>query len=212
MRWHLPLSGMSFVYSSLKPMARKVTGAASMTFFVEAIDFELYDRHMMKKNTFFGFVVLIGMITVGLMSSRKQDSAQPIAYNHYKHVEESGMGCLDCHLNAGENARASIPNIEVCRDCHDVALTESETELTLLDFINDGKKIPWRQVYFVPDYVYFSHRRHVKLGQLECTVCHGDVGQLTEPIAKPFVQPTMTWCMDCHNTNSVSNDCAACHR
>jgi hypothetical protein len=166
----------------------------------------------MNKIMSVGLLALIGIAVGGFMSLQKRDSGQPIAYNHYIHVEENGMECLDCHQNAEENPRASIPNIAECRDCHEEAISESEEELTLLNYISENKKIPWLQIYLVPDHAYFSHRRHVKLGELECTVCHGEVGKLTTPVSKPYVEVNMDWCLDCHEMRGVTNDCAACHR
>jgi hypothetical protein len=146
------------------------------------------------------------------MGNRNSSPKQPIAYNHYKHVEEGGAECVDCHKYVEVNARASIPNIEVCRDCHEEATSGSDEEAALINFITENKKIPWRQIYTVPDYAYFSHRRHVNLGKLECTICHGEVGKLTTPVIKPYVEMTMEWCMSCHEERGVSNDCYACHR
>lgn len=119
---------------------------------------------------------------------------------------------MDCHKYAEENSRASIPNIETCRDCHDEVVSGSEEEAKLLSFVKENRRIPWRQIYAVPDYAYFSHRRHVKLGQLECSTCHGEVQNFTSPISKPLKMVTMEWCMECHRRNQVSNDCYACHR
>lgn len=164
---------------------------------------------MMKKGIFVVFLFSIALLALAF---QKNDGAQPVAYSHNMHVVENDMECLDCHQYVEENARASIPNIELCFDCHEDALTESEAESTLLRYITENKKIPWRQVHIIPDYAYFSHRRHVKLAELDCTVCHGDVGALTTPITKPFVEMTMNWCMDCHEEKSASNDCYACHR
>ncbi|NIR95725.1 MAG: cytochrome c3 family protein [Gammaproteobacteria bacterium] len=166
----------------------------------------------MKKIISAGLLALIGIGAAGFVSLKNRDSVQPIAYNHFKHVEENAMECLDCHQYAEKNARASIPNIEVCRDCHDVAISETEKESTLLSYITENQKIPWRQIYVVPDHAYFSHRRHVKLGELECTVCHGEVGKLTAPVAEQYVEVKMDWCLDCHETRGVTTDCAACHR
>ncbi|MFQ5824790.1 MAG: cytochrome c3 family protein [bacterium] len=158
------------------------------------------------------FFILLTTLVAGFIGSNKSGANQPLAYNHNKHVEENGMECLDCHQYAEENPRASIPNIEVCVDCHEEAISESEEEKILVNFITENKKIPWRQIYSVPDYAYFSHRRHVKLGELECQVCHGNVGNLTIPITRPFIEMKMNWCMDCHEKRGVSNDCYACHR
>jgi len=122
------------------------------------------------------------------------------------------MECLDCHVYAEEHVYASIPNTDVCKDCHEEAISDSPAEARLVEFIDANKQIPWRQINKVPDYAYFSHRRHVKLGQIECQECHGDVGKLKKPMTEPFVEIKMAWCLDCHNQRQVSNDCSACHR
>ncbi|MFQ5602439.1 MAG: cytochrome c3 family protein [bacterium] len=166
----------------------------------------------MKKFSSFCLLLLVGIIVAGFISRNNSDSGQPIAYNHFIHVEENGMECLDCHIYAEKNSRASIPNIETCRDCHEEAVSESEEELTLVNYISENKKIPWRQIYFVPDHAYFSHRRHVTLGKLDCIVCHGDVGSQTKPVTEPVNDIKMDWCRDCHEERGVSSDCYACHR
>ncbi|MFQ5649298.1 MAG: cytochrome c3 family protein [bacterium] len=164
----------------------------------------------MKKTLSIVLAVVLTFMVAGFL--KRQDTKQPIAYSHSIHVEENDMECLDCHQYAEENPRASIPNIDLCAECHEEAMTESEAELALLQFVTEKTKIPWRQIYRVADYAYFSHRRHVRLGELECTVCHGDVGTLTTPVGAPVQEITMAWCMDCHETREVSNDCYACHR
>jgi hypothetical protein len=90
-------------------------------------------------------------------------------------------------------------------------MTESELEEMLLTYTNENRAIPWQRIYQVPDHVYFSHRRHVTLGKLECEKCHGNVRQLTAPPERPLIDQSMNWCMDCHEENSVSNDCLGCH-
>jgi len=158
------------------------------------------------------FCVLLATVVACSTTGNSGEVSQPIAYDHNKHVEQNEMECLDCHQNAEDHARASIPNIDICRDCHEEAITESDQEAILVNYITENKKIPWRQVYSVRDYAYFSHQRHVKLGELECTTCHGDVGTFTTPITKPHVVITMNWCLDCHEEREVTNDCYACHR
>ncbi len=174
---------------------------------------QIGNTFMVKPNRVAASVFfLLAIIIAGCADGQNSDAVQPIVYSHYTHVEEGGAECLDCHQYAETQSAASIPNIKVCIDCHDEAISESEDEATLLMYISENKKIPWRQVYSVPDYVFFSHRRHVKLGQMECAVCHGDVGSLAVPVAEQYERITMEWCMDCHETSNVSNDCYACHR
>jgi hypothetical protein len=137
---------------------------------------------------------------------------QPIAFNHRLHVEDLGSDCTDCHLYAETGVRATIPNIEVCADCHEEAQGESEHEARLVEYIQSEELVPWRKIYRVPDHVYFSHRRHTTLGNLACETCHGRVEILETPLSRPDIDLGMDFCMDCHYQSNVSNDCLLCHR
>jgi len=157
----------------------------------------------------FLFSLSLGLWTI---VGRGEEDGQPIAYNHQKHVSEAGMACLDCHANAETHERASIPNIGTCGNCHSDTTVDNLAQRQVAEYVAKGALIPWKQIHIIPDYAYFSHRRHVKLGQMDCATCHGDVGAMITPITKPFVPLKMGWCMDCHEQHVVSNDCAACHR
>lgn len=140
---------------------------------------------------------------------------QPIAYNHKLHVEGEGLECVDCHTYVEKLPRATLPDLAICLDCHDVepiSEEESTEEAILIEHIEQGREIAWQRIYSVPDHVYFSHRRHVVSGEIECATCHGDVGSFTEPVTLPFFDVTMDACMDCHRDNGVTNDCLSCHR
>lgn len=138
---------------------------------------------------------------------------QPIKYNHKVHIDKAGLDCIDCHKNVEKLPRATIPNIDICQDCHgDEPITNSPEEKKLLQYISKNQKIPWVQIYSVADHVYFSHRRHVTIGKLKCTECHGDVAELTEPASWQLVKITMNNCIDCHKKHDVVYDCIGCHR
>ena len=138
---------------------------------------------------------------------------QPLVYNHNVHVEEEGLECIDCHESVEEAAFATIPRLNLCLDCHDTEpMSESLEEEKLIAYIEKEEEIAWNRIYRVPSHVYFSHRRHVTLGEVECSVCHGNVPEQLEPVQAPVTPLTMEWCMDCHKENKVSNDCLACHR
>lgn len=157
------------------------------------------------------FVVVVAVFAVPAISESPIE--QPIAYSHQIHVEQEGLICTDCHVQVEERPVATIPSLSICEDCHDdEPLTESAEEEKLVGFITDGVEIPWQRVYTVPDHVYFSHRRHVVLAELECASCHGSVAGFTEPVVEPQQAITMDWCMDCHRSSGVTNDCLACHR
>ena len=148
-----------------------------------------------------------------MRNSEAAPGKQPITYNHKIHVQDNEMECVDCHRYAKTGAWATIPNIEVCRDCHlDEPSTESGEEQKVIDYISRGEKIPWKKVYRVPSHVYFSHRRHTAMGRIDCGVCHGNVEELTVPPDMQRISISMGACMECHDRNQVDNDCVRCHR
>lgn len=165
----------------------------------------------MKRGLVHTLIVLCWFLVVSGCSGSGNRS-QPIAYNHKLHIEEAELACPECHKGVLTRQKASIPNIEVCADCHDEAMTESKEEEKVVGYISRNEKIPWVQIHRVPDYVYFSHRRHVSMAGFACAECHGKVINKTAPFTRPGVKLTMEFCMDCHEENDVTTDCAACHR
>jgi hypothetical protein len=153
-------------------------------------------------------LVVVGTFFLGSRGSVHQ----PIAFNHSKHVEGLGLPCTTCHLYAETGTRATIPNIEVCRMCHTAPLTESPEEALLVEYIQSGQPIPWRKVYWVPEHVYFSHRRHTSVAGIACETCHGAVGERGTPVTRPMVKITMDRCVECHQSAAASRDCISCHR
>jgi len=162
----------------------------------------------------FGAVVLVVSAALGgaVTWARGQLVGQPIGYSHAVHVQDNDMECVDCHQYVMEGARATIPNIEVCGDCHDEQIGDSPEEAKVVEYVTRGERIPWQKVYQVPESVYFSHRRHTAIGQIACEVCHGAVGERMLPVSRPAVRVSMNRCIGCHLEREVSVDCVACHR
>jgi hypothetical protein len=80
-----------------------------------------------------------------------------------------------------------------------------------------GEEIPWVEVYRLPDYVKFNHKRHVKAGML-CQDCHGPVQEMDVVYQYPSLK--MGWCLKCHRENldnpknpkyQATMDCLVCH-
>jgi hypothetical protein len=160
-------------------------------------------------------VCLVGLfvLLLRLFVTAGHSVVQPIAFNHKVHTESVSLSCKDCHLNVETMAVASIPTLEVCQTCHiGEPISKSPVEKELLQYVAEKKEIPWVQIYSVPDQVYFSHRRHVMIGELECSNCHGNVAAMTTPVSYQSVPVTMKNCISCHKQHKVTNDCLACHR
>ncbi len=155
------------------------------------------------------FVAIAAGVTVSQIASSVE---QPVLFSHQLHLEEAGLECVDCHRHAIDGVRATIPNVEVCGECHEEPMTDSRQEARVSEHIRDGVPIPWRKVYWVPEHVYFSHRRHTTIAGIACERCHGNVGDESAPLTRPLVRLDMDDCMDCHTEAGVTNDCVSCHK
>ncbi|MBI5015376.1 MAG: cytochrome c3 family protein [Deltaproteobacteria bacterium] len=139
-------------------------------------------------------------------------TSQPVAFNHKLHVENNGLACVECHEYVMTQTFAGLPRIEKCLECHTDPVTSSPEEEKIRKAAASGKPLLWRRLYEVPDHVYYSHRRHVVAGKLECVGCHGPIAATTKPPPRPLRALTMNFCMDCHRKRGVTNDCIACHK
>lgn len=134
---------------------------------------------------------------------------QPLTFNHRKHKD---FGCVLCHEGVEKRVRAGLPGIDTCQACHDAPPVEAATEIAAWSEAIEQRHIRWEQVWRVPPHTYFSHRRHVGLGKLDCATCHGDIAVRTTPPPQPLQALSMKSCLACHRQKKVSTDCARCHK
>lgn len=99
---------------------------------------------------------------------------QPIAFPHDRHIAKGGMDCQYCHSAARNSIHAGVPEIYTCMGCHRYVLKDSPEIKLIAAYAARGEAIPWKKVHDLPDFVYFSHMRHVRAG-VNCTECHGQV-------------------------------------
>jgi hypothetical protein len=151
--------------------------------------------------------------------SEAADGEQPVQYNHKIHVQDLEIACTDCHEGVETRKRAGFPADELCQACHDFADDESSREeARLVELLEAGAGLAWHQVTKLADHVYFSHRRHVALGNIDCSTCHGNMREQTRPIVTPAVsfegRAGMLRCMACHEKSGSPHtgiDCIDCH-
>jgi len=136
---------------------------------------------------------------------------QPIEFNHNKH-KQAGLACTDCHTTVFDQASAGLPDLATCLTCHESAVTESKEEEKIRTIAASGGGLEWSPVTRLPQDVYFSHRRHAKLGKLDCIVCHGPVSESVKPPGWPTLPMRMSNCLDCHQKRHANMDCYGCHR
>ena len=135
-------------------------------------------------------------------------STQPIAFSHELHVTTLDLDCQMCHVYARRGPIAGIPSVETCAGCHEQAVSDRPEIRKILEFWEEELPIPWIRVHDLPDYVRFSHKRHLA-GGVDCVECHGDVGRME--IATQVESLSMGWCLSCHEEREASKDCRICH-
>jgi hypothetical protein len=157
------------------------------------------------------------MVAVGSAGCSRPVS-QPIAFNHRLHTYNN-VPCLVCHATAASGQGAGLPEVTVCRRCHEDVLYESPEKAKIRLAVESGRGLRWAAVYALRPYVYFSHRRHVTLGRVACRSCHGDVEEQVAPFqaaSSPFGgRSGMKTCISCHDESHspyAGVDCVNCHR
>ena len=142
---------------------------------------------------------------------------QPIAFNHQKHIQNN-VKCITCHEYYNDYTTAGMPGVAVCTKCHEDVIYITLEKEKIQKYVKAGEEIPWKQVYSIPGYVYFSHKRHVAFGKIDCVDCHGNVAGWTTPPTEPEVNLDMNTCIQCHQTMKEQTqmadvyNCNRCHR
>jgi hypothetical protein len=162
-------------------------------------------------------VLAVVMATAGFAAGRAvlrptERVAQPIQFNHQKHVKVVGLECSACHEYYATSEHSGLPSLELCKGCHAEALTESSEEQKLLKLMASDPQPVFLKLFRLPDHARYSHRRHVTAGRLACETCHGAIAETTAPPASPLVRITMDSCTRCHADRGVKTDCTDCHR
>lgn len=143
-----------------------------------------------------GVLVVIGVIRFFPTASNQGFAPeQPIPFSHKLHAGIQKIPCLYCHSGAEKSRHATIPSGNVCMNCHSVVKVDSPYIQKLRKAYSENKPIEWIRVHELPDYVYFTHKRHVAQG-ISCETCHGNVKEMDKVEQKSAL--TMGWCMECH--------------
>ena len=132
-----------------------------------------------------------------------------IPFDHTIHAGQYGIPCLDCHVYADKSPVAGLPSGRKCMGCHKFVAKESPAIQTLASRVEAGEPLRWLRVFAVPDFVYFSHRVHVR-ANVACVECHGEIAWMKSVVQEqPF---TMGRCMGCHRQRNATHDCLGCHK
>lgn len=135
-------------------------------------------------------------------------TAAAVAFDHRVHVTDYGLDCQLCHAYARRGPVAGLPPVARCAGCHRFVAAESPAVESLMARFEAGEPLAWTRVHRLPDYVRFTHKRHVRAG-VACRTCHGDVGAMRT--VEQVAPLTMGWCVGCHEQRQAPDDCLVCH-
>ena len=150
---------------------------------------------------------------------------QPIDFSHKVHAGDNEIPCMYCHTQARRSISAGVPSVSKCVGCHNEIATERPQIRKLINYWQNKEPIPWIKVHDLPDFVHFTHKRHV-LADIECQTCHGAVETMDVITLGSSASKTsgvslasgsamkMGVCLDCHKQHEVENglDCWTCHK
>ncbi len=151
----------------------------------------------------------------GIGISQGYEPDQPIKFSHALHVTQNKIDCRYCHSGAEKSKNAGIPSPNVCMNCHKYVQqgpqygTEEIAKIyKAVGWDKDKgvytgvtKPIQWIRIHNLPDLAYFNHAQHVKVGQVACETCHGEVGKME--VMNQASPLTMGWCINCHRETEV---------
>lgn len=132
-------------------------------------------------------------------------------FSHALHVEGEGLDCTMCHTTADSGPPAGMPSLESCLLCHDSIDAEQAdpTKRVTAFFDGDGAYRATRRAA-IPAEVKFSHGLHAEAAGLDCSACHGAIGESDHIPEESAV--TKAECMSCHAERGLSNRCDECHQ
>ena len=148
--------------------------------------------------------------------------AQPIEFPHDIHVKINQINCMYCHTYARRSKVAGIPPTSKCMGCHMVIATDKPRIKQLTEYWEKREPPKWKKVHDVPDFVHFTHEKHLKRFVFDnegmsvdrvsevCAFCHGEVKQMT--VAEKVKPLNMGFCARCHEANKGPFDCWKCHK
>ena len=133
---------------------------------------------------------------------------QPLPFSHKQHIS-AGLECKNCHEVPEPGDFAGIPAADKCMICHAGIKKDSPHIQRLAAYHSQNTPVPWKRVYRIPDYVFFSHKEHLNRAKAICETCHGPVRE--RDVMRKEKETSMAACMDCHRTAGASLACDFCH-
>lgn len=157
-------------------------------------------------------MVLIVAMGIAVVVKGTPPVPQPVAFNHLKHTQELGLNCEFCHVYVKKGAHAGLPDAQTCSLCHTSPQGTSAEAARVTTLIAQGDPLTFNKLFQLEPHVFYTHRRHVGIAELDCENCHGNIADSERPPDRALLNVDMDFCMACHREQGQTLDCNACHR
>ncbi len=151
-------------------------------------------------------LAVLGIAAIPGLSLAGGKVEQPIEFPHDIHAGKMGINCMYCHTYARRSRVSGIPPLRKCIGCHQSieSVKDKPRIKKLFEYWEKKEAIPFKKVHDLPDFVRFSHERHIQRFYFQlgrpveevCGYCHGNVRSMT--VAEKVEPLSMGWCIDCH--------------
>lgn len=163
-----------------------------------------------------GFLAAAIILTVAIVFTLAAQGAppvpQPVAFNHAKHAQNLGLNCEFCHAYVKKGAHAGLPDAKTCAMCHTATQGTSAEAARVTTLLEQDDPLIFNKLFRLAPHVFYTHRRHVGIAELDCQNCHGNIAETERPPDRALVHIDMDFCMNCHRESGQTLDCNACHR
>lgn len=132
---------------------------------------------------------------------------QPVLFSHKLHTSV-GLKCDSCHQVSTNGAQMSIPSLAQCMVCHQAIMKQNPAVQEMARLQTEGRKVRWVRVYRLPDFVFFSHQKHLA-ANVSCAACHGAVARQSAVYQQKGI--SMASCVNCHKLYHAAVSCGVCH-
>jgi mono/diheme cytochrome c family protein len=201
---------LKMVNSLAKANNTSIDGANKISFIDNVIGHakDLSKNGAVKAGIITLAILLLGKATIdglyGIGIHQGYAPTQPIAFSHKLHAGDYKIDCNYCHTGAYKGKGANIPSANICMNCHNTIKQGSPEIQKIYRAIEKDEPIQWVRVHNLPDFAYFNHSQHTKVGAVECATCHGEVA--TMEVMQQRSSLTMGWCIDCHRKTNVNSE------
>lgn len=159
----------------------------------------------MKLVKIFLITAFIGFLFIGCNKNNVD-----IKFNHNLHVVENEIECDTCH-KMDDNGKMSNPDMDVCKDCHDIDEDNPSKDCLQCHSIKSAKndyEVEETGVEIPESYkdIDFTHDPHT---DYKCSKCHEGIDNTKS--LKKIKFPKMTLCMQCHDGDTAPKSCDTCH-